>query len=56
MDNRLHYVSVALLSIFSGNLEGTWRPDQCPLFEVEKCLFLGGPKCISAMVKLIGGG
>ena len=28
---------------------------QCPLFGVERCLLLGGLKCISSMVKSIGG-
>ena len=30
-------------------------PDQCPLIGVEWCLLLGGLKCISSMVKSIGG-
>ena len=30
--------------------------DQCPLFEVETCLLLGGSKCISSMVKKSIGG
>ena len=29
--------------------------DQCPLFGVERCPLLGGSKCISSMVKSIGG-
>ena len=29
--------------------------DQCPLFGVERCLLLRGSKCISSMVKSIGG-
>ena len=31
------------------------RTDQCPLFGVERCPLLGGSKCISSMVKSIGG-
>ena len=29
--------------------------DQCLLFGVERCPLLGGSKCISSMVKSIGG-
>ena len=29
--------------------------DQCPLFGFERCPLLGGSKCISSMVKSIGG-
>ena len=28
---------------------------QCPLFGIERCPLLGGSKCISSMVKSIGG-
>ena len=28
---------------------------QCPLFGVERCPLLGGSKCISFMIKSIGG-
>ena len=30
-------------------------PDQCLLFGVERCPLLGGSKCISSLVKSIGG-
>ena len=35
--------------------QGTSGPDHCPLFGVERCPLLGGSKCISSMVKSIGG-
>ena len=34
---------------------GTSGAHQCPLFGVERCPLLGGSKCISSMVKSIGG-
>ena len=34
---------------------GMSGPDRCPLFGVERCPLLGGSKCISSMVKSIGG-
>ena len=58
VDKCQHYVGVASLSVFRGNFvlaKGTLGPDQCPLFEVERCPLLGGSKCISCMVKSIGG-
>ena len=51
-------MGVASLSVFRGNFvlaKGTLGPDQCPLFRVERCPLLGGSKCISCMVKSIGG-
>ena len=35
--------------------QGTSGPDHCPLLEVERCPLLGGSKCISSIVKSIGG-
>ena len=59
VNKRHHYVGVASLSVFGGNFvlhgQGTSGPDQCPLFGVERCPLLGGSKCISSMVKSIGG-
>ena len=47
---------VASLSVFGVAIgQGTSGPDQCPLFGVERCPLLGGSKCISSMVKSIGG-
>ena len=35
--------------------QGTSGSDQCLLFGIERCPLLGGSKCISSMVKSIGG-
>ena len=53
---RQHYVGVASLSVFGGNFgQSMSGPDRCPLFGIERCPLLGGSKCISSMVKSIGG-
>ena len=54
VDKCPHYVGVA---IFGGNfvLNKVCRGLQCPLFGVERCLFPGGSKCISSVIKSIGG-
>ena len=50
VDKHPYYVGVSSLSIFGGDF-ATSGPDQCPLFEVERCPLLGGSKCISSTIK-----
>ena len=50
--------SLSSLSVFGGNFvlaKVRLGTDQCPLFGVERYPLLGGSKCISSMVKSIGG-
>ena len=58
VDKRQHYVGVASLSVFGGNfvLAKVRRgliSVRCS--ELRGCPLLGGSKCISSMVKSIGG-
>ena len=56
VDKRPYYVVVASLAVFGGNfywLRYIWT-DQCPLFRIERCLLLGGSKCIVSMVNQSG--
>ena len=51
-------MGVTSLSIFGGNFvlaKICLGADQYPSFRVERCLLLGGLKCISSMVNLIRG-
>ena len=54
VDKRPHYLRCPFLEVILYWL-GTLETDQCPLFGVERCPLLGGSKCISSMVKSIGG-
>ena len=57
VDKRQHYVGVASLSVFGGNFVLT--KVRRGLISVRcselRCPLLGGSKCISSMVKSIGG-
>ena len=53
VDKRPHYLRCPFSEVILYWL--TLGTDQCPLFGVERCPLLGGSKCISSMVKSIGG-
>ena len=55
VEKRPHYLRCPFSEVILYWLRVMLGTDQCPLFGVERCPLLGGSKCISSMVKSIGG-